>query len=75
MIEKSRSNCDRRCAGVVKRDDYTKNIVDFIYERLLRDGRLGQGAIEAYEKSQYWKEALREYKETNGFTYRKVAQK
>lgn len=59
----------------VKRDDYTKNIVDFIYERLLRDGRLGQGAIEAYEKSQYWKEALREYKETNGFTYRKVAQK
>ena len=59
----------------VKRDDYTKNIVDFIYERLLRDGRLGQGAIEAYEKSQYWKEALREYKETNGLTYRKVAQK
>lgn len=59
----------------VKRDDYTKNIADFIYERLLRDGRLGQGAIEAYEKSQYWKEALREYKETNGFTYRKVAQK
>lgn len=59
----------------VKRDDYTKNIVDFIYERLLRDGRLGQGAIEAYEKSQYWKEALREYKETNGFTYRKLAQK
>jgi len=59
----------------VKRDDYTKNIVDFIYERLLREGRLGQGAVEAYEKSQYWKEALREYKEVNGFTYRKVAQK
>ena len=59
----------------VKRDDYTKNIVDFIYERLLRDGRLGQGAIETYEKSQYWKEALREYKENNGFTYREVAQK
>ena len=59
----------------VKRDDYTKNIVDFIYERLLREGRLGQGAVDAYEKSQYWKEALREYKEVNGFTYRKVAQK
>lgn len=59
----------------VKRDDYTKNIVDFIYERLLREGRLGQGAIDAYEKSQYWKEALREYKEVNGYTYRKVAQK
>lgn len=59
----------------VKRDDYTKNIVDVIYERLLHDGRLGQGAIEVYEKSQYWKEALREYKDTNGFTYRKIAQK
>lgn len=59
----------------VRRDDYTKNIVDLIYERLLRDGRLGQDAIDAYEKSQYWKEALREYKESNGFTYRKVAQK
>jgi len=59
----------------VKRDDYTKNIVDFIYERLLREGRLDQGAVDAYEKSQYWKEALREYKDANGFTYRKVAQK
>lgn len=59
----------------VKRDDYTKNIVDFIYERLLREGRLGQGAIDSYEKSQYWKEALREYKEVNGFTYKEVAQK
>ena len=59
----------------VRRDDYTKNIVDLIYERLLRDGRLGQNAIDAYEKSQYWKEALREYKESNCFTYRKVAQK
>ena len=28
----------------VKRDDYTKNIVDVIYERLLRDRRLGQGS-------------------------------
>ena len=76
VIEKSPEQLRPRDVLVfVKRDDYTKNIVDFIYERLLRDGRLGQGAIEAYEKSQYWKEALREYKETNGFTYRKVAQK
>ena len=57
----------------VKRDDYTKNIVDFIYERLLREGRLGQGAIDAYEKSQYWKEALREYKETNKLNYNQMA--
>ena len=59
----------------VKRDDYTKNIVDYIYEKLLHAGRLGQDAIDIYEKSQYWKEALREYKECNGLTYGKVAKK
>ena len=58
-----------------KRDDYTKNIVDFIYEQLLRNGRLGQTAVDSYEKSQYWKEALREYKEVNKLTYRMVARK
>lgn len=58
-----------------KRDDYTKNIVDYIYEKLLQTGRLGEGAVDAYEKSQYWKEALREYKESQGLTYRDVAKK
>lgn len=58
----------------VKRNDYTKNIVDFIYERLLREGKLGESAVNAYEKSQYWKEALREYKRENDLTYRTVAQ-
>lgn len=59
----------------VKRDDYTKNIVDIIYERLLHDNLLGQGSIDIYEKSLYWKEALRKYKNNNDFTYRKVAEK
>lgn len=58
-----------------KRNDYTKNIVDYIYEKLLQTGRLGEGAVDAYEKSQYWKEALREYKESQGLTYRDVAKK
>ena len=55
-----------------KRDDYTKNIVDYIYEMLLRTGRLGNDAIDAYEKSKYWKEVLREYKESHRFTYRDI---
>lgn len=59
----------------VKRDDYTKNIVDYIYEKLLQTGRLEEGAVDAYEKSQYWKEALREYKNSHGLTYRDVAKK
>lgn len=58
-----------------KRDNYTKNIVDIVYERLLNEGRLGLGAIESYEKSQYWKEVLREYKKNNNFTYRNVSQR
>lgn len=57
----------------LRRDDYTQNIVDYIFEKLLRGGRLGSDAVDAYEKSQYWKEALREYKEINNLTYRKVA--
>lgn len=59
----------------VKRDDYTRSIVDYIYEKLIRSRKLGADSVDNYEKSVYWKEALREYKEKNGYTYRKVAQK
>ena len=59
----------------VKRDNYTKNIVDIIYERLLHDKFLGQGAIDVYEKSLYWKEILRKYKKNNELTYRELAEK
>lgn len=58
-----------------KRDDYTQNIVDVIYERLLVSGRMGKQSPELYEKSQYWKECLREYKDKNKLTYREVAKK
>lgn len=58
-----------------KRDDYTQNIVDAIYERLLVLGRLGKQSSEMYEKSQYWRECLREYKDKNELTYRGMAKK
>ena len=58
-----------------KRDDYTKNIVDYIYEKLLKIGKLGKEAVDVYEKSQYWKEALREYKENNNLGYRDISKK
>lgn len=58
-----------------KRDDYTKNMVDFIYEKLLLAGKLGQHAGDVFEKSVYWKEALREYKEIGKHTYRSIAKK
>ena len=58
-----------------KKDDYTKNIVDTVYDKLLTSGKLSDRSAEMFEKSQYWKEALREYKEVNGFSYRDVTVK
>ena len=58
-----------------KRNDYTQNIVDIVYERLLKSGRLGDGATVIFEKSQYWKKALRKYKDSNNYTYRDIAKK
>ena len=48
------------------------DMVDFVYEKLLLAGRLGQHAGDIYEKSVYWKEALREYKEVGKYTYRNI---
>lgn len=59
----------------IKRDDYTQNIVDFIYGELLATGRLSKNVVDASEKSIYWKEALRRFKEEGNFTYRGIAKK
>ncbi len=58
-----------------KRNDYIHNIVDYIYEQLISLRRLNEHIIDATEKAFYWKEALREYKEKNGYTYQMLARK
>lgn len=58
-----------------RRDDYTKNIVDFIYEKLLDTGKLSTKVIEASEKAEYWKNALRKYKMQGDYTYSDIAKK
>jgi len=58
-----------------RRDDYTNNIVDFIYEKLLDTGKLSKKVIEASEKAVYWKEALRRYKKQGNYTYCDIAKK
>lgn len=58
-----------------RRDDYTKNIVDFIYEKLLDTGKLSTKVIEASEKAEYWKKALRRYKMRGDYTYSDIAKK
>lgn len=57
-----------------KRDDHTKNMVDYIYDQLLRQTG-GQELIEATEKAQYWKLILREYKDNKGLSYRDIAKR
>ena len=58
-----------------KRNDYTHNIVDYIYDQLISLRRLNEQIIDATEKAFYWKEALREYKEKNGYTYKMLTRK
>lgn len=59
----------------VKRDTYTKNVVDFIYEQLLERKRLSFNVIKATEMSKYWKEALRKYKDDGNYSYKNIATK
>ena len=56
-----------------KRNDYTSNIVDQIFNQMLRNKKLSIDVQEAAEKAIYWKVALRAYKDTKGLTYRTVA--
>lgn len=56
-----------------KRNDYTSNIVDQIFDQLMRTKKLNTVVQDAAEKAFYWKAALREYREQNSLTYRAVA--
>ena len=56
-----------------KRDDYTRNMVDYIYESLQTSGRFSAEVLDATEKASYWKEALREYKKVHSFSYKDIA--
>jgi hypothetical protein len=58
-----------------KRDDNTKNMVDYIYEQLHKVGRLSDKVLDATEKAQYWKLALREYKDIHGLSYRDLVKR
>ena len=56
-----------------KRNDYTSNIVDQIFDQLMRTKKLNVDVQDAAEKAFYWKAALREYKDSNNLTYRAIA--
>lgn len=58
-----------------RRDDFTRNMVDNIFENLLSSGRLSEAIKEAAFKSAYWKLALREYMDKHGCSYREISKR
>lgn len=56
-----------------KRNDYTRNVVDLIFNQLIQNKCLTKDVQEAAEKACYWKKALREFKEKEQLTYRGIA--
>lgn len=56
-----------------KRDNIAKNIVDNIYEELLRADLLGEDAASILAKSLYWKVVLQAYKDRKGMSYSELA--
>lgn len=56
-----------------KRNDYTSNIVDQIFNQLLSEKKLNSNVQDAAERAFYWKAALKKYKDSNNLTYRAVA--
>ncbi len=56
-----------------KRNDYTCNIVDQIFDQLMRTEKVNTDVRNAAKKTVYWKAVLKEYKEKNSLTYRALA--
>lgn len=52
-----------------KNDNVTKGIVDEILELLLDKGLLSEAIKNAYDKSRYWKTALKKYVDDNNISY------
>lgn len=73
----SETDVDRLTAGdrlvFTKRDDFTKNIVDSIFDALQTSGRLSEDVVDAAEKALWWKEVLRDYRQFHDFSYRELA--
>ncbi len=55
-----------------KRNDYTSNIVDWIFGQLLDEKKLRPEVQNAAEKAIYWKDVLKDYKDSNNLTYREL---
>lgn len=57
----------------VKRNNYTSNVVDVIYDKLIEEKKLSENVVVATEMANYWKDVLRMYKEIGNYTYQEIA--
>ena len=73
----SETDVDKLAVGdrlvFTKRDDFTRNIVDNIFDALKSSGKLNDDVIDASEKALWWKEVLRDYRQTHDFSYRELS--
>lgn len=58
-----------------KRDNFTRNIVDSIYEILMNSGKFSNDVVDATNKAEWWKEVLRDYQERNNLSYREISKR
>lgn len=56
-----------------KRDNFTKNIVDSIYDALQTSGKLSKDVLDASEKALWWREVLYDYQRIHNLSYRQLA--
>ncbi len=56
----------------IKRDDFTKSIVDVIYQALEISGKLSNDILMATKKAKVWKDVLRDYRSTHNLSYKQL---
>lgn len=73
----SETDVDKLNAGdrlvFAKRDDFTRNIVDAIFDALQASGKLSKDVCDAADKAFWWKEILRDYQKSRNVSYRQLA--
>ena len=58
-----------------KRDSFTRNIVDGIYDALQTSGKLNKDVLDAAEKAAWWKKVLRDYQKRHSLSHKQLARK
>lgn len=57
----------------MKRNNYTQNVVDFVYDQLIERKKFNSTDLKATDMAKYWKDVLRKYKEGGDYTYQDIA--